>query len=100
MDERNKERMACLPPWLQRHVIFTYAVRGEVRDPNKYFSGVIGGVRRLSQSGLDERESARMVELARNGKRLSYQPCVTYGSRGNCAYGAECRNVHITGVTR
>ena len=101
LGERNLDRMACLPPWVQRHVIATYGHRDgqEVKDPNKYFGGVIGGVRRLVQSGLTEDESRRMVDLAERGVRLSYKPCTVYGDRGSCMYGAECKNVHVTGIS-
>ena len=97
MDERNRERMACLPPWAQRHVIWTYGPReGQmIQNTNKYFSGVVGGVRKLIQSGLTEDESNRMIALAQEGVRLSYMPCVTFGSRGACVYGDRCKNVHI-----
>ena len=71
----------------------------EVRDPDRYLSGVIGGLRKLAQSGLTEEESTRMVELAMQGTRLSYKPCTGYGRKGRCTYGGQCENVHVTGIT-
>ena len=101
LDERNRARMACLPPWVQKHVVYTYAPRegGTVRDPNRFFSGVIGGVRRLVQSGMTEEESARLIHMAKGGVRVSYMPCVAYGRRGTCVYGDKCKNVHVRGIT-
>ena len=101
MDDRNRERMACLPPWVQRHVVYTYGPKegAEVKNPNKYFSAVIGGIRKLVQSGLKEEESMRMIELAKTGKRLSYAPCTGYGRKGRCQYGDQCKNVHVEGIT-
>ena len=45
MDDRNKERMACLPPWLQDVVARAFAPsagRETMDEPNKRLSGVRG----------------------------------------------------------
>ena len=101
LDARNCERMACLPPWVQRHVVHTYRPKEgkEVQHQDKYFSAVIGGVRKLVQSGLTEDESTRMIELAKKGKRLKYTACTGFGRQGKCIYGDHCRNVRVKGFT-
>ena len=100
MDERNKERMACLPPWLQDVVARIYAPstgRESIDEPNKRLSGVIGGIRKLHDSGLMAQEAERIGELAVHGK-VSYQPCRDYGRHGTCKFGDRCRFFHIIGV--
>ena len=100
MDERNQERMACLPPWLQDVVARIYAPstgRESIDDPNKRLSGVIGGIRKLHDSGLTKQEADRIGELAMHGK-VSYQPCRDYGRHGTCKFGDKCRFFHMIGV--
>ena len=101
MDDRNKERMACLPPWLQDVVAKIYAPsagRETIDEPNKRLSGVIGGVRKLHDSGLTEMEAGRIGEMAGRLK-VSYQPCRDFGSGGFCQFGDRCRFFHVVGVS-
>ena len=100
MDARNEEMMTSLPPLIQQHVIYTFGPKEgtDVRDPNKYLGGVIGGIRKLAQSGLTEEESGRMIQLSKTGQRLSYKACTMYGQHGMCKYGMQCRYVHIRGI--
>ena len=65
---------------------------------NKYLGAVIGNLRRLAQSGMNEEESERRIELSKTGKRLKHKACWQYGRYGACRYGRECRNVHIWNV--
>ena len=67
-------------------------------EPNKRLSGVIGGMRRLHDSGLDELEAARAGEIATCVK-VGYQPCRDFGSTGRCQYGDRCRFFHVQGVS-
>ena len=100
MDKRNRTRLECLRPWVQRDVIHTYAPRDgkEVRDVNKYLGAVIGNFQRLAQSGLDETETERRIEQSMTGKRMKYKPCWSYGKHGSCRWERDCRNVHIWNV--
>ena len=100
MDEQNKHRMAELPPWVQKHVIYTYGPKNgkEIHCVDKYFGGVIGGVRKLAQSGMTEDESMRMITLSKNGMRLSYHACLRWGKYGVCKYGWQCKHPHVHNI--
>ena len=101
MDDRNKERMACLPPWLQDVVARVFAPssgRESMDDANKRLSGVVGGMRKLHDSGLTEIEAGRVGEIAQRVK-VSYQPCRDYGRDGSCQFGDRCRFFHVPGVS-
>ena len=97
MDAQNCYRMACLPPWVQRHVIYTHGPRAgkNVADPNRSFSDVIGGVRSLVRAELTQKESQRMIGLTKTGPRLSYLPCTYYRMQGWCEYGEACTHAHV-----
>ena len=92
--------MECLNPWVQRDVVHTYAPRDgkQIRDINKYLGAVIGNLQRLAQSGLDEAESERRIELSKGGKRLKCKACWNFGRHGTCRFDRECRNVHVWDV--
>ena len=97
LDARNVERMRCLPPEWQRHVIMTYSSGDkEVRDVQKHVSGTIGGVRRLIFADMTSTEAARLQDLANAGTRVSYLPCNGFSSKGRCQYGDKCRHPHIS----
>ena len=100
LDGRNLTRMHSLPPWVQQHIVYTYGPKDgkEIYSPDKYFGGVIGGIRRLAQSGLTEDESMRMIELSKTGTRLSYHACRHFGQNGTCKFGWTCRHPHIFGI--
>ena len=97
LDDRNKERLRCLPPEWQRHVIMTYATGGEVRDRQKHVSGTIGGVRKLIFAGLTGAEASRLQDVACTGERISYNPCNQYEREGRCRYGLGCKHPHLDG---
>ena len=99
LDARNVERLKCLPPQVQAHVIATYSMGdrevGDLRDVQKHFSGVIGGVRKLVFQGMTLEESRRLIALAVRGRRTSYKLC-DYARQGrDCPYGEECVHPHI-----
>ena len=95
LDDRNVERMRCLPPEWQRHVIMTYATGGEVRDRQKHVSGTIGGVRKLIFAGMDVTEAVRLQNIASTGTRTSYNVCTQWENRGNCKNGDGCKHPHV-----
>ena len=98
LDDQNRQRMACLPPAVQAHVAATYSTgdrEGGLRDVQKHFSGVIGGVRRLCFHGMTVEESNRLVALAVRGKRVSYRPCDYICQGKRCQYGDECTHPHV-----
>ena len=97
MDPRNQQRMQCLPPVWQEHVVRTYSVREgqEVKDENKHVGATITGVRRLLYGGITEQECVRLQGLAAEGRRISYLPCTMYEQRGRCRYGAGCTHPHM-----
>ena len=106
LDERNVERMSCLPPWLQEVVAAVYRPgtgrdghEEEARDVQKYFGGVIGGVRKMFHSGLTEREAERILAVTGRGIRMSYRPCREFGLTGRCQWGDDCRYFHVDGVS-
>ena len=106
LDSRNVDRLSCLPPWLQDVVAAVYRPgqdqegnEEEARDPQKYFGGVIGGVRRMYHSGLTEREGERVLAVTGRGVRMSYRPCRAYGLSGTCQWGDDCRYFHVAGVS-
>ena len=81
-------------------MIYTFGPQDgtQVRDPNKYLGGVIGGIHKLAQSGLTDEESARMIQQSKTGQRLSNKACTIYGQDGMCKHGVQCKFVHINGV--
>ena len=97
MDPRNQQRLQCLPPVWQEHVVRTYSVReGQVvKDENKHIGATITGVRRLLYGGITEEECGWLQALAANRARISYLPCTQYEQRGNCRYGNMCTHPHI-----
>ena len=100
LDARNVQRMRCLPPMWQRHVVLTYSTDGAVRDVQKHVSGTIGGVRRLIFGGMTQRESVRLQDLAATGVRVSYQSCDEYWYEGRCKYGEACTHSHMRRTER
>ena len=96
LDDRNLDRLRCMPPEWQRHVIMTYrpSEQGELRDLQKHVSGTIGGVRRLLFANMSTEEMTRLQDLASTGTRISYKPCIMYESRGSCKYG-NCTHPHV-----
>ena len=106
LDERNVDRMSCLPPWLQEVVAAVYrpgtdrdGEEEEARDVQKYFGGVIGGVRKMFHSGLTEQEAERIIAVTGRGVRMSYRPCRSFGTTGTCQWGDGCRYFHVAGVS-
>ena len=99
LDTRNVERLKCLPPQVQAHVIATYSMGdrdpGDIHDVQKHFSGVIGGVRRLVFQGMTLEESRRLIALAVRGKRTSYKLCDYVRQGRDCPYGEECTHPHV-----
>ena len=97
MDARNKERMECLPPVWQEHVVRTYGTRpGQVvRDVDKHVASTITGVRRLLYAGMTEDEAVRLQDVAAMGGRISYLPCTQYEQRRTCRYGGSCTHPHL-----
>ena len=102
LDERNRDRMGCLPPWLQEWVATCYDPgdkgAGGLRDANRYFSGMIGGARKLHDSGLTREECQRMIGVAAR-TRVHYTPCRDFGNGGHCPMGDRCRYSHVPGVS-
>ena len=97
LDERNLDRLRCLPPHWQRHVILTYSTDGEVRDLQKHVSGTIGGVRRLIFGGMLREEAERLQDVASRGVRVSYKPCNQFAAEGRCRFGEGCTHPHLAG---
>ena len=95
LDERNRDRLRCLPPFWQRHITLTYGTDGEVRDLQKHVSGTIGGVRRLIFGGMSREEAQRLQDVAAGGVRVSYKPCDQFWAEGRCRYGVGCTHPHL-----
>ena len=99
LDAQHVERLKCLPPQVQAHVIAMYSMGdrdpGDIHDVQKHFSGVIGGVRRLVFQGMTLEESRRLIALAVRGKRTSYKLCDYVRQGRDCPYGEECTHPHV-----
>ena len=98
LDDQNVRRLKMLPPDWQAHVILTYGPSKEgkpVREPQKHFGGVIGGVRLLMAKGMTFEERDRLQRIALTGRRISYGECDEYRQSGQCRYGNQCTHPHI-----
>ena len=98
LDDQNVRRLKMLPPDWQAHVVLTYGPSKEgkpVREPQKHFGGVIGGVRLLMAKGMTFEERDRLQRIALSGRRISYGECDEYRQTGQCRYGNQCTHPHI-----
>ena len=97
LDDRNVQRLKCLPAVWQNHVVWTYAPEEgkDVRNSDKHINGTITGVRKLVYRGITAEEALRLQGLAGRGVRISYNECTQFRSRGKCQYGDSCRHPHV-----